>query len=218
MNLKAAREKMVRDQIEARGVRDPRVLAAMRGVPRHLFVGETLVERAYDDTPLPIGDQQTISQPYIVALMVEALELTGVERVLEIGTGSGYEAAVLAELCSELYSIERIPKLAKRAIALLDSLAYRNVQVRVGDGSAGWSEAAPFAAVIMSAAARQIPRPLVEQLGDGGRLVLPMGEENAQTLVRLRKKQGGLQEDCLGECRFVKLIGAYGWEEPERRH
>jgi len=218
MDVEAARERMVREQIEARGVRDPRVLAAMRTVPRHLFVEESLTERAYDDTPLPIGDQQTISQPYIVALMVEALELTGGERVLEIGTGSGYEAAVLAELCGELYSIERIPRLAERAIALLASLGYRNVHVRVRDGSAGWPEAAPFPAVVMSAAARQIPRPLVDQLAEGARFVLPMGEEDSQTLVRLRMKEGTLQEDCLGECRFVKLIGAYGWDEPERRH
>lgn len=218
MNVEAARAKMVREQIEARGVRDPRVLAAMRRVPRHLFVGETLAERAYDDTPLPIGDQQTISQPYIVALMAEALELTGVERVLEIGTGSGYEAAILAELCAEVYSVERIVKLAEQAMALLDSLGYRNVHVRVCDGSSGWPEAAPFAAVVMSAAAREIPRPLVEQLADDGRFVLPMGDEDMQTLVRLRKRQGALEEDCLGECRFVKLIGAYGWEEPERRH
>ena len=218
MNVEAARAKMVREQIEARGVRDPRVLAAMRRVPRHLFVGENLAERAYDDTPLPIGAQQTISQPYIVALMAEALELTGVERVLEIGTGSGYEAAILAELCAEVYSVERIVKLAEQAMALLDSLGYRNVHVRVCDGSSGWPEAAPFAAVVMSAAAREIPRPLVEQLADDGRFVLPMGDEDMQTLVRLRKRQGALEEDCLGECRFVKLIGAYGWEEPERRH
>jgi protein-L-isoaspartate(D-aspartate) O-methyltransferase len=218
MSEEAARAKMVREQIEARGVRDPRVLAAMRSVPRHLFVGETLAERAYDDTPLPIGDQQTISQPYIVALMAEALELTGVERVLEIGTGSGYEAAILSELCAEVYSVERIEKLAEQAMALLDSLGYRNVHVRVCDGSAGWPEAAPFAAIVMSAAAREIPRPLVEQLADDARFVLPMGDENMQTLVRLRKRQGALKEDCLGECRFVKLIGAYGWEEPERRH
>jgi protein-L-isoaspartate(D-aspartate) O-methyltransferase len=195
MDFETARESMVREQIEARGVRDARVLAAMRSVPRHLFVSQALRERAYDDSPLPIGEQQTISQPYIVALMVEALELCGAERVLEIGTGSGYEAAVLAELCGELYSIERIPVLAERAAGLLGSLGYTNVTVRVGDGGGGWSDAAPFAAIVMSAAARQIPRPLVEQL---------------------RKGRDGLREGCLGECRFVKLIGTYGWEEPER--
>jgi protein-L-isoaspartate(D-aspartate) O-methyltransferase len=216
MDFETARESMVREQIEARGVRDARVLAAMRSVPRHLFVSQALRERAYDDSPLPIGEQQTISQPYIVALMVEALELCGAERVLEIGTGSGYEAAVLAELCGELYSIERIPVLAERAAGLLGSLGYTNVTVRVGDGGGGWSDAAPFAAIVMSAAARQIPRPLVEQLADDGRLVLPMGDDDAQTLVRLRKGRDGLREECLGECRFVKLIGTYGWEEPER--
>jgi protein-L-isoaspartate(D-aspartate) O-methyltransferase len=216
MRFDAARERMVVEQIEARGVRDPRVLSAMRSVPRHLFVGETVREHSYDDSPLPIGEQQTISQPYIVALMAEALELTGGERVLEIGTGSGYEAAVLAALCAELYSIERIPTLAHKAIALLESLECRNVHVRIGDGSAGWPEHAPFVAIVMSAAARRIPRPLVEQLADDGRLVFPMGEEDAQTLVRLRKTSGGLREECLGECRFVKLIGTYGWEEPER--
>jgi protein-L-isoaspartate(D-aspartate) O-methyltransferase len=215
MNFEAARERMVREQIEARGIRDTRVLAAMREVPRHLFVSEDLHPRAYDDSPLPIGSQQTISQPYIVALMVEALEVTGEDRVLEIGTGSGYEAAVVAKLCAELYSIERIPSLAERARRTLDALGYGNVRMRIGDGGEGWPEAAPFAAIVMSAAARQIPRPLVEQLADDGRLVMPMGEEDSQMLVRLRKSRGSLREDCLGECRFVKLIGPCGWEEPE---
>jgi protein-L-isoaspartate(D-aspartate) O-methyltransferase len=218
VEFEAARERMVRDQIEARGVCAPRVLAAMRRVPRHRFVGSTLRERAYDDGPLPIGECQTISQPYMVAVMVEALELTGDERVLEIGTGSGYEAAVLAELCAEVYSIERLPRLAARAQRVLESLGYRGVHVRVGDGSCGWPEAAPFGAIVMSAGGPRIPRPLVEQLAEGGRLVLPMGDEDGQTLVRVRKVAGGLREECLGECRFVKLIGAYGWEEPSRGH
>jgi protein-L-isoaspartate(D-aspartate) O-methyltransferase len=212
MDFDAAREQMVREQIEARGVHDPRVLEAMRTVPRQEFVDPALRERAYQDSPLPIESEQTISQPYIVALMVEALELTGDERVLEIGTGSGYEAAVLARVCGALYSVERIPGLAERARAVLERLGYDNVHLRVGDGAAGWPEAAPFSAIVMSAAARQIPRPLVEQLADGGRLVLPMGEEDAQVLVRLRKGPEGLRDDCLGECRFVKLIGAYGWD------
>ena len=215
MDFEAARERMVREQIEARGIRDMRVLAAMREVPRHLFVSEDLRRRAYDDSPLPIGSQQTISQPYIVALMVEALEVASEDRVLEIGTGSGYEAAVLAKLCAELYSIERIPSLTAGARKVLDALGYGNVHLRVGDGGEGWPEAAPFAAIVMSAAARQIPRPLVEQLADDGRLVLPMGEDESQMLVRLRKSRGGLREECLGECRFVKLIGPCGWEEPE---
>lgn len=218
MDFDAARERMVQDQIAARGVHEVRVLAAMRNVPRHLFVDRGLQERAYDDTPLPIGEQQTISQPYIVALMAEALELSGGERVLEIGTGSGYEAAVLGELCRELYSVERIPALAAGARRVLASLGYQNVHINVADGSLGWPEMAPFEAIVMSAAARRIPRPLVEQLADAGRLVLPMGEEDAQTLVRIRKTAAGLREECLGECRFVKLIGIYGWEEPEQGH
>ncbi len=217
-DFKTLRERMVREQIEARGLRTERVLEAMRRVPRHLFVDEALRDRAYDDTPLPIGDGQTISQPYIVALMVEALELDGAERVLEIGTGSGYEVAVLAELCAEVYSIERIVRLAERAQRLLATLGYGNVHLRVGDGSAGCLDAAPFAAIVTSAAVRRIPRTLVEQLADGGRLVLPIGEEDSQMLVRLRKAPDGLREECLGECRFVKLIGTYGWEGPERSH
>jgi protein-L-isoaspartate(D-aspartate) O-methyltransferase len=210
MDYAAARARMVEEQIQARGVREERVLEAMRRVPRHLFVTETLRERAYDDTPLPIGDRQTISQPYIVALMAEALELDGGERVLEVGTGSGYEAAVLSQVCGELYSVERIPALAQRATELLASLGYHNVHVRVGDGSLGWPQVAPFLGVVVSAAARRIPRPLVEQLAVGGRLVLPLGEEDSQTLVRLRRTGGGLREECMGECRFVKLIGTYG--------
>jgi protein-L-isoaspartate(D-aspartate) O-methyltransferase len=218
MTEEEARARMVDEQIAARGVRSGRVLDAMRRVPRHLFVREELRDRAYDDTPLPIGDDQTISQPYIVALMAEALELSGEERVLEIGTGSGYEAAVVAELCRELYSVERVPRLAEKARRLLRSLGYENVRLRVGDGSVGWPEEAPFEGIVVSAGARRIPRPLVEQLQMGGRLVLPMGEENSQTLVRLRKTERGLREECLGECRFVKLIGTYGWEGPEQQH
>ena len=211
MDYAAARARMVEEQIEARGVREERVLEAMRRVPRHLFVTEALRERAYDDTPLPISERQTISQPYMVALMAEALELEEGARVLEVGTGSGYEAAVLAELCADLYSVERIPALAERARRLLESLGYRNVHIRVGDGSLGWPQAAPFVGIVVSAAAPRIPRPLVEQLAMGGRLVLPLGEEEGQTLVRLRKTAEGLREECMGECRFVKLIGTYGW-------
>jgi protein-L-isoaspartate(D-aspartate) O-methyltransferase len=211
MDYAAARARMVEEQIRARGVREERVLEAMRRVPRHLFVTETLRERAYDDTPLPIGERQTISQPYIVALMAEALELDGGERVLEVGTGSGYEAAVLSQVCGELYSVERIPALAQRAVELLATLGYHNVHVRVGDGSLGWPQAAPFLGIVVSAAAPRIPRPLVEQLAVGGRLVLPLGEEESQTLVRLQRTGEGLREECMGECRFVKLIGTYGW-------
>jgi len=207
------REKMVADQIVARQIRDPRVLAAMRKVPRHLFVAEELWDQAYEDGPLPIGESQTISQPYIVALMAEALELKGNERVLEIGTGSGYEAAVLAELCAELFSIERLEDLAMNARAVLASLGYRNISIQVGDGTLGWQECAPYDCVVVSAAGPQIPRPLLEQLKPDGILVLPMGEEGLQSLVRIRKGKDGLKEEYLGECRFVKLKGAYGWEE-----
>ena len=208
-----ARKRMVQEQLVSRGIRDSRVLAAMAKVRRHLFVAEELRDQAYDDNPLPIGDGQTISQPYIVALMVEALGPKGKERVLEIGTGSGYETAVLAELCAEVYSIELVEELAVRARAVLASLGCRNVSIRVGDGTLGWEEHASYDAVVISAAAPCIPRPLLEQLRPGGCLVLPMGEEELQSLVRIRKESGGLREEYLGECRFVKLMGAYGWED-----
>ena len=207
------RDKMVSEQLISRGIRDPRVIAAMRKVPRHLFVTDEFRGRAYSDSPLPIGEHQTISQPYIVALMVQALELQGGERILEIGTGSGYEAAILAEVCGEVYSIERIEELAARARMILSGLGYDNVSMHVGDGTLGWEEHAPYDAVIVSAAGPQIPRPLVEQLKPQGTLVLPMGEEEFQTLVRIRKESAGLKEEYLGDCRFVKLKGSHGWEE-----
>ena len=210
-----ARERMLVEQLEARGFRDPAVLGAMRRVPRHRFVDRELRERAYDDTPLPIGERQTISQPYMVALMTEALALTGGERVLEVGTGSGYQAAVLAELGVTVLSIERIPALAERALAVLGALGYgARVRVEVGDGTLGWPAEAPWDAIIVTAAAPQLPRPLLEQLAPAARLVLPMGEDALQTLVRIRRGPDGLIEDYLGECRFVKLLGSYGWEEP----
>jgi len=208
-----AQERMVEEQLVSRGIRDSRVLAAMAKVRRHLFVAEELRSRAYDDNPLPIGEGQTISQPYMVALMVEALGLKGKERVLEIGTGSGYAAAVLAELCAQVFSIEWVEDLAVRAQVVLVSLGYRNVSIRVGDGTLGWEEHAPYDAVVISAGAPCIPRPLIRQLKLDGSLVLPMGEEELQTLVRIRKERGGLREEYLGECLFVKLMGAYGWED-----
>ncbi len=208
-----ARERMVEQQLVSRGIRDSRVLAAMAKVPRHLFVVEELRDQAYEDNPLPTGAGQTISQPYMVALMVEALGLKGKERVLEIGTGSGYEAAVLAELCAQVFSIEWVEDLAVRARVVLASQGYRNVSVQAGDGTLGWEEHAPYDAVVISAAAPCIPRPVLEQLRPGGCLVLPMGAEELQTLVCIRKESGGLREEYLGECRFVKLMGAYGWED-----
>jgi protein-L-isoaspartate(D-aspartate) O-methyltransferase len=210
-----ARERMVTDQLEARGVRDARVLAAMRAIPRHLFVEPALCERAYDDTPLPIGLEQTISQPFIVGCMSEALELprTGA-RVLEVGTGSGYQAAVLAAMGVRVISIERLPPLAARARALLDQLGLLDrVSVEVADGTLGWPAAAPFDGIVVTAAAPRIPRPLVGQLAPHGALVFPMGDVELQTLVRLRHTAHGLREECLGECRFVKLRGRWGWDE-----
>jgi len=209
------RERMVSEQIEARGVRDPRVLAVLRVVPRHRFVDAALLERAYDDTPLPIGERQTISQPYMVAHMTEALGVTPGERILEVGTGSGYQAAVLAELGAEVVTLERIPVLARRAAERLAVLGYGGrVRVLEADGTLGWAEAAPYDAVLVTAGGPCLPRPLLEQLAPGGRLVLPMGEEELQTLVRIRRGPHGLAEEYLGECRFVKLLGSYGWEEP----
>ncbi len=213
MSYGEARKKMVQEQLVSRGIKDPRVLAAMAKVPRHPFVVEELQGWAYDDIPLPIGEGQTISQPYMVALMVEVLGLKGKERVLEIGTGSGYAAAVLAELCGQVFSMERVEDLAIRARAVLANLGYRNVSVQVGDGTLGWEEHAPYDAVVISAGAPCIPGPLIRQLKLDGSLVLPMGEEELQILVRIRKERGGLREEYLGGCRFVKLLGTYGWED-----
>jgi len=213
MNVDTARVQMVESQLRSRGISDPRVLAAMGAVPRHLFVDAALRERAYDDSPLPIDAAQTISQPYMVALMSEALALEGAERVLEIGTGSGYQTAILAELASEVFSVERLAVLAERARERLAALGYQErVHVQLGDGGYGWPAAAPFDAIIVTAAAQSVPRPLLEQLSDGGALVLPLGEAELQGLARIRRQGGGLQVDYFGECRFVKLIGEYGWE------
>jgi protein-L-isoaspartate(D-aspartate) O-methyltransferase len=208
-----ARERMIQEQLVSRGINDPRVLRAMAKVPRHLFLESELWGHAYEDHPLPIGANQTISQPYMVALMAEALQLKGAERVLEVGTGSGYAAAVLSELCAEVFTVEAVEELALKARTLLSSLGYRNVSVLVGDGTLGWEEHAPYDAVIISAAAPCIPRPLLEQLKTPGYLVFPMGEKELQTLVRIRKDQAGIREEYFGECQFVKLRGRYGWED-----
>jgi protein-L-isoaspartate(D-aspartate) O-methyltransferase len=211
MEFAIPRERMVTEQVTRRGVRDARVLRAMGKVPRHRFVDEALSGRAYGDYPLPIGERQTISQPYMVALMTEALELVGHERVLEIGTGSGYQTAVLAELCSKVYSIERIKGLADRAIRMLDSLGYYTVLVRVGDGSLGWREEAPFDAILVTAAAPTVPDALVEQLSPKGRLVVPVGDAYSQELRKGVKEDEGMHWTDLGGCVFVKLIGNQGW-------
>ncbi|MFQ5657361.1 MAG: protein-L-isoaspartate(D-aspartate) O-methyltransferase [Candidatus Methylomirabilales bacterium] len=207
---------MVKDQLEGRGIRDHRVLAAMRKVPRHLFVDPSLARRAYEDSPLPIGEDQTISQPYMVAVMTEALSLQGNERVLEIGTGSGYQTAVLGDLAAWVYSIERISLLAERSREALTRLKYENVTIRVGDGSNGWPEAAPFQAIIVTAGAPAVPPPLVEQIAEGGRLIIPVGSPHSQTLRRVTRKIGGeIQQEELVGCVFVKLVGEYGWREEE---
>jgi protein-L-isoaspartate(D-aspartate) O-methyltransferase len=213
VNFVRARERMVEQQLVDRGVLDLRVLAAMSKVERHRFVAEALQARAYEDKPLPIGERQTISQPYMVGVMSQALQITGGERVLEIGTGCGYQTAVLAELAASVYTIERLAALAASARRTLDELEYTNVVSRVGDGSLGWPEEAPFDAILVAAGSPQVPRPLIAQLAPGGRLVFPVGEVELQTLVRIRKEEAGLREEYLGDCRFVKLVGRYGWRQ-----
>ena len=200
------RERMVREQIAGRGISDPRVLAALSRVPRHELVPAELRAYAYQDRPLPIGHGQTISQPYVVAYMTEQLELSGDERVLEVGTGSGYQAAVLAELAREVYSIEIVAALGERARADLARLGYRNVQVRVGDGYRGWPEQAPFDAIIVTAAPGHVPQPLIDQLAVGGRLILPVGEFD-QELLRIERDADGIRHERLIDVRFVPMRG-----------
>ena len=210
------RARMVETQIEARSINDPMILKAMGKIPRHLFVDEGLVDQAYSDNPLPIGEKQTISQPYIVALMTQALELKGKERILEIGTGSGYQTAILAHLADRVFSVERIASLAIQARRILDRLNYYNVAIRVGDGSYGWKEEAPFDAIITTAAAPKIPQYLLGQLAVGGRLVIPTGDRDVQTLYKITRLSEDLSEiskEDLGGCRFVSLIGESGWKE-----
>lgn len=212
LNYTQAREQMVREQLVKRGVSDPLVLTAMSKVPRHEFVTDSLRERAYEDNPLPIGEGQTISQPYMIALMAETLKLAEGEKVLEVGTGSGYLSAILAEQGVQVCSVEMSERLARQAQATLRRLEYQNVSVLIGDGTLGWQAEAPFDAIVVGAAAPCLPRPLLAQLRMGGRLVVPMGDEDIQTLVRIWKEPKGFREEYFGECRFVKLQGAYGWE------
>jgi len=212
-NFARVRLKMVEEQVIERGVKDSRVIAAMRKVPRHLFVEEALQNQAYSDRPLPIGEKQTISQPYMVALMTEALQLTGKEKVLEIGAGSGYQTAILAESARQVFSIERILSLTMKARMLLINLGYTNVEIKFSDGTEGWIGESPFDAVIVTAGSPDIPQPLVDQLAVGGRLVIPVGDESAQDLMRLTKTEEGIKREDLGGCRFVKLIGKYGWND-----
>lgn len=212
-NYEKERRRMVDDQIVGRGVKDERVLAAMRRVPRHEFLPEAIRGMAYADNALPIGEGQTMSQPYMVAMMTELLGLTGTERVLEIGTGSGYQAAVLAELCSKVYTVERIKTIAEKARATLDRLGYQNVAIKVYDGTYGWKEMAPFDAIMVTAGAPEIPAPLVEQLKDGGRMVIPVGERFGQSLLKVIKTAEGTVTQRSIPCVFVPLIGNHGWKE-----
>jgi protein-L-isoaspartate(D-aspartate) O-methyltransferase len=205
------RQSMVESQLRARGIRDPRVLDAMARVPRHEFVAERYRDQAYEDHPIPIGEGQTVSQPYIVALMLETLSLEASSKVLEIGTGSGYQTAVLAELYGHVFSIERHAQLAREAEAALVRLGYRNVTVIVGDGSQGLPEFAPFDGIIVSAAAPRIPSALFEQLPEGGRMIIPVGPAEAQELQLVRKLEGQPTVDRLEGCRFVPLIGGQGY-------
>ncbi|MEJ2430979.1 MAG: protein-L-isoaspartate(D-aspartate) O-methyltransferase [Deltaproteobacteria bacterium] len=213
MEYATARNRMVDSQLISRGIKDTRVLDTMRKVPRHRFVEEALFSQAYNDHPLPIGEKQTISQPYMVALMTEALELQGSERVLEIGTGSGYQTAILAELAEKIYSIERIRTLTSRAQRILDDLGYFNVVLKVGDGSLGLKEEAPFDAIIVTAGSPDVPQPLVDQLAMGGRLVVPVGDRYTQSLIKIARVKEGITKTDLGGCRFVNLLGTHGWKE-----
>jgi protein-L-isoaspartate(D-aspartate) O-methyltransferase len=206
------RTRMVDDQLVRRGITDERVLAAMRRVPRHLFVDEALRDRAYGDHALPIGEEQTISQPYIVALMSSLLGLTGQEKVLEVGTGSGYQTAVLAEIARRVCSIERLPRLAQRARALLDGLGYSNVWIRVGGGTLGWPDEAPFDRILVAAGSPAVPPPLFEQLTPGGLMVLPLGDVEAQTMTVVENAAGTMKLTSHGDCKFVRLVGKYAWE------
>jgi protein-L-isoaspartate(D-aspartate) O-methyltransferase len=205
-DFKAMREKMVESQIKSRGVRDPRVLSAMLKVERHLFVPKEFQNSAYSDQPLPIGEGQTISQPYIVALMTELLELKGGERVLEVGTGSGYQAAILAELAAEVYTIEIVEKLASSAQKVLLELGYQNIKVKAGDGYLGWPEAAPFDAIIITCAPDHIPKPLLDQLKEEGRMIVPVGTYS-QELKKIVKKSGKVETTDIIPVIFVPMTG-----------
>jgi protein-L-isoaspartate(D-aspartate) O-methyltransferase len=213
INFDKERLRMVDEQIVGRGIRDERVLAAMRKIPRHEFLPEAIRGMAYADNALPIGEGQTMSQPYMVALMTELLGLSGSERVLEIGTGSGYQAAVLAELCSKVFTVERVKPLAEKARLALDRLGYRSVAIKVYDGTYGWKEMAPFDAIMVTAGAPDVPGPLVDQLRPGGRMVIPVGDRSTQRLLKVvRTGEGPVIESSI-PCVFVPLIGAHGWKE-----
>ena len=210
MDYEKLRIAMVEEQLIPRGIKNVRVLEAFRKVERHKFVPQDLMESAYNDFPMPIGEGQTISQPYIAALMTECLDLCGDEKVLEIGTGSGYQTAILAELSKEVYSVERFTNLAEKAQGTLEGLGFTNVKIKVGDGTLGWQEEAPFDRIIITAASLRVPLPLEEQLKEGGKLIAPLGESFAQALTLVHKKEGKPQSKSICGCVFVPLVGKYG--------
>lgn len=212
-DYRLARERMVKSQLISRGIDDQNVLRVMGKIHRHLFIEEALEGEAYNDHPLPIGHKQTISQPYIVALMTQALELTGDERTLELGTGSGYQTAILAELSRTVYTVERIRPLLETAKEILDALGYVNILYKIDDGTLGWKDFAPYDAVIVTAGAPKIPDPLLEQLAEGGRMIIPIGNRFSQELIKVVKVKNTFKEESLGGCRFVDLIGAHGWKD-----
>ncbi len=206
------RERMVEEQLVSRSIFDQKTLAAMRTVPRHLFVEDAMRASAYGDHPLPIGAGQTISQPYIVALMTQVLQVAGDKRVLEVGTGSGYQAAILSQLCERVYTIERLDSLLVRARRIFDKLHYHNIVSRIDDGTEGWPDQAPFDGILVTAGGPKIPEPLIEQLADPGRLVIPVGDQYVQELQVVEKKAGNLNITIIEQVRFVDLIGSHGWE------
>ncbi len=213
IDYRLAREKMVKNQLMPRGIKDAGVLEVMGKIPRDRFVEEALVGEAYNDHPLPIGHRQTISQPYIVALMTEALELTGEENTLEIGTGSGYQTAILADLSKKVYTIERIRPLLVKARNTLAELGYNNVLFKAFDGTLGWKEYEPYDAIMVTAGAPKIPQPLLDQLAEDGRLVIPVGNKFSQELIKVTRKKGNYLQENLGGCRFVDLVGVHGWKD-----
>lgn len=212
--LAGQRRKMVDEQLLARNIQDPKLMEVMNRVPRHLFVHESMHHRAYGDSPLPIGENQTISQPYIVATMTDVLQLSGEERVLEIGTGSGYQTAILAELSAQVFTIERIRSLARKSQQILNGLKYFNIVYKVFDGTYGWPDQAPFDAILITASTPQIPPMLLSQLKDNGRLIAPVGGRDSQKMTVVTKQGNNLRHTIIGDCKFVPLVGKYGWNAP----
>ncbi len=210
-DMQKVRDRMVEEQLIPRGIHDPKTLEAMRRVPRHLFVEDALQNQAYNDFPLPIGNGQTISQPYIVALMTQALGLQGHERILEIGTGSGYQAAILSLICEKVYTVERIDSLLVKARKIFDQLHYLNILTKLDDGTNGWTEYEPYDAIIVTAGGPKVPEPLLDQLADPGILVIPVGDRGMQNLQMVTKNEGTITEKTIEYVRFVNLIGSHGW-------